>query len=48
MTHTLIERELSTLIASGIIRKLALHGSSTIGRGGELAGSGGEIALTPS
>ena len=44
-THTLIERELSTLIASGVIRKLVLRGSSTSGRGGEVTGSGGEIGL---
>jgi hypothetical protein len=47
MTHTLIQRELSALIASGIMRKLVLHRSLTIGRCGELAGSGGEIALIP-
>lgn len=44
-THTLIERELSTLIASGVIRKLVLRGSSTSGQGGEVTGSGGEIGL---
>jgi len=44
-THTLIERELSDLIASGFIRKLSLRGSSTRGRGGEVTGSGGEIGL---
>src|SRR5436190_21592977 len=43
-THTLIERELSTLIASGFIRKLVLRGSSTR-RGGEVTGSGGDIGL---
>src|SRR6266496_1995728 len=44
-THTLIERELSTLIASGVIRKLVLRGSSPTGRGGEVTGSGGDIGL---
>src|SRR5271169_385555 len=44
-THTLIERELSTLIASGIICKLVLRGSSSDGRGGEVTGTGGEIGL---
>jgi Serine-threonine protein kinase 19 len=44
-THTLIERELSTLISSGIIRKLVLRGSSSEGKGGEVTGVGGEFGL---
>lgn len=43
--HTLIERELSALIASGVVRKLLLRGSSADGRGGEVTGMGGEIGL---
>ena len=43
--HTLIERELSTLIASGVVRKLLLRGSSADGRGGEVTGMGGEFGL---
>jgi hypothetical protein len=46
-THTLIERELSTLIDSGHIRKLLLRGS-TDGNGGQVTGAGGEVALLPS
>jgi hypothetical protein len=44
-THTLIERELSTLIASGVIRKLVLRGTSADGRGGEVTGVGGDFGL---
>jgi hypothetical protein len=44
-THTLIERELSTLISSGIVRKLILRGSSADGRGGEVTGAGGDVGL---
>lgn len=44
-THTLIERELSTLIGAGVIRKLVLRGSSSSGRGGEVTGTGGDTGL---
>ena len=43
-THTLIEREISTLIASGVIRKLLLRGASADGRG-EVTGAGGNYGL---
>jgi hypothetical protein len=43
-THTLIERELSTLIASGFLRKLLLRGSSDK-NGGQVTGAGGEVGL---
>jgi Serine-threonine protein kinase 19 len=44
-THTLIEREVSTLIASGVIRKFLLRGASVEGRGGEVNGAGGDYGL---
>jgi Serine-threonine protein kinase 19 len=44
-THTLIERELSNLIMSGVVRKLLLRGSSADGRGGEVTGAGGDVGL---
>jgi Serine-threonine protein kinase 19 len=44
-THTLIERELSNLISTGVIRKLLLRGSSADGKGGEVTGAGGEFGL---
>ena len=44
-THTLIEREVSSLIASGTIRKLQLRGSAAEGRGGEVSGAGGDFGL---
>jgi len=44
-THTLIERESSTLISNGIIRKIILRGSVESGKGGEVTGLGGDIGL---
>jgi len=43
--HTLIERESSSLIEAGVIRKILLRGSSSGGRGGEVTGAGGEFGL---
>ena len=44
-THTLIEREVSSLIASGTVRKLQLRGGAAEGRGGEVSGVGGDFGL---
>src|SRR5271169_596647 len=44
-THTLIEREVSSLIASGTVRKIQLRGSAAEGRGGEVSGAGGDFGL---
>jgi hypothetical protein len=44
-THTLIEREISSLISSGTIRKLQLRGSAAEGRGGQVSGAGGDFGL---
>src|SRR5277367_4303389 len=44
-THTLIEREVSSLIASGAVRKLQMRGSAAEGRGGEVSGAGGDFGL---
>jgi hypothetical protein len=44
-THTLIERDLSTLISNGIIRKIILRGSVESGKGGDVTGLGGDIGL---
>lgn len=44
-THTLIERELSQLIAQGHIRKLLLRASSPLGKCGQVTGAGGEFGL---
>jgi len=44
-THTLIEREVSLLIASGTLRKLQLRGSAADGGGGEISGAGGDFGL---
>jgi Serine-threonine protein kinase 19 len=44
-THTLIERELSTLISAGHVRKLLLRGLSPAGKGGQVSGAGGEFGL---
>ena len=44
-THTLIERELSSLVERGVVRKLQLRGSAADGRGGEVTGVGGDFGL---
>ena len=44
-THTLIERELSTLIEQGILRKLLLRGSIETGLSGQATSSGSDVGL---